>query len=300
MADNLDTQTDNTQTQDTSTTSTGVDTTQQTQTATTQTAAPVFSWKPRLGADLANAPTFQKFEDNELGLKKAFESHANLEKLLGHEKVPVPKDANDVEGWARFKKAFGIPESPEGYGLEDFKLPEGVSFDKKQFSEIAHANNLTPNQTKGLWKTYNEIRAGEYQKAVEAFKSKVGEVANSLRQEWGDAYPAKVELGQMVINKFSDDPDMADFLTTSFAQDPRGIKFLAKIGSQFAENKIGSFHANRFAQSPQEAQTELEAIRRNPNHPYLNPKATDKEHAEAVELVNRLESIVFTAKQGKA
>jgi hypothetical protein len=260
----------------------------------------VFNWKGKLGADLANAPTFQKFEDNELGLKKAFESHANLEKLLGHEKVPVPKDANDLEGWARYRKAFGVPDNAEGYGLADIKLAEGISFDKKEFSEIAHKQNLTPAQAQGLWKTYNEIRVAEHQKLVEAFQTKVSEVANTLRKEWGDAYAAKVELGQMVINKFSDDQEMVDFLTTSFAQDPRGIKFLAKIGSQFAENKIGSFHANRFAQSPQEAQAELEKIRANPNHPYLNPKATEKEHAEAVELVNRLETIVFKAKQGKA
>ena len=51
------------------------------------------TWKANLGTDLRDSPLLQKFEDTPDGLNKAMESHANLEKLLGHDKVPIPKDA---------------------------------------------------------------------------------------------------------------------------------------------------------------------------------------------------------------
>jgi len=135
------------------------------------------SWKNNLSTDLRNSPLLNKFEDTPEGLNKALESHANLEKLLGHEKVPIPKDANDVEGWNRFSKAMGIPDKAEGYKLADAQLPEsmkGITIDKNKFAEVAHAHKLTPSQTQGLWKIYNEINAETYQKAMADHEKSMG------------------------------------------------------------------------------------------------------------------------------
>uniref|UniRef100_A0A6M3K7J5 Capsid assembly protein n=1 Tax=viral metagenome TaxID=1070528 RepID=A0A6M3K7J5_9ZZZZ len=258
-----------------------------------------FTWKDKLNTDLKNSPLMQKFEDSPDGLGKAFESHANLEKLLGHDKVPIPKDANDKEGWARFEKAMGIPEKSSGYALPDVELPgnlKDLSFNKDQFADIVHQHKLTPNQAKGLWDTYVKLNKDMYVKAIQTNQDNLNKLVNGLRNEWGDAYDSNVELGQMVINKFSTDKEENDYLTATFTKDPRGVRFLAKLGNQFAENKVGEFHATRFAKSPDEAQAELNKIRSDPNHPYLNPKAPFKEHEMAVELVNRLESIVFKSK----
>ena len=96
-------------------------------------------WKSSLNTDIRNSSLLQKFEDTPEGLNKELESHASLEKLLGHEKVPIPKDVNDVEGWNRFSKAMGIPDKAEGYGLADAQVPEdlknlGFMTDKNKFS----------------------------------------------------------------------------------------------------------------------------------------------------------------------
>lgn len=293
-ADNSDQQTDTTQQTDTQTQT--QDTTQQTQTTTS-----TFTWKDKLNVDIKNSPTLQKFEDTPEGLQKAVESHLNLEKLLGHEKVPIPKDVNDKEGWARFNKAMGIPDKPEGYSLKDVAIPEGIkdiSFDKKTFAQTIHKYGLTPNQASGLWGDYTQLGLQAYQKAMDTHQTKLNELVNTLRQTWGDAYDSNVELGQLVLNKFADDQETNDWLTATFTKDPRGVKFLAKIGNQFAENKVGEFSYTRFAFTPEQAETELQKIRNDPNHPYLNPKATDAEHTEAVAYVNRLEEIVLKAKQG--
>ena len=294
MADNLDQQktVDNSDQQQE---------TQETQKSTQQQQSQEqsFSWKSRLSADMQKAPSLQKFDDTPEGLGKAVESHLNLEKLLGHEKVPVPKDANDREGWDRYKKAFKIPEKPEGYALEDAKIPDsmkGMTFDKGKFAEVVHKFNLTPEQAKGLWNEYGQLSMGAYNKAIEAHSAKMTEIVNGLRAEWGDAYDANVDLGQTVINKFAGNKEEADLLTNAFLKDPLAIKFLAKIGNNFAENKIGEFSMKRFAKSPDEAQAEIDSIRRDPNHPFNNEKVSAAEHQRAVDYLLNLYAVVNRSK----
>lgn len=262
-----------------------------------------FTWKGQLGADLKGNPLLAKFDDSVDGLNKAVESHANLEKLLGHEKVPVPKGESDVEGWSRFKRAFGIPEKPEEYTLKDVSLPaeiKDLGIDKGVFSQVAHAQRLTPQQAQGLWEAYNQISADSYQQLMQTHEQKMTETVNALKQEWGGAYDVNVELGQMVINKFSDDAETNDYLTAALSQDARGIKFLAKIGEQFAENKVGEFQMKRFAMAPDEIQNEIDKMAVDLNGAYMNQtgKFTEREHQEAIERMNNLRVQLMKAKSG--
>lgn len=258
-------------------------------------------WKSGINTDLRNSPLLQKFEDTPEGLNKALESHANLEKLLGHEKVPIPKDANDVEGWNRFSKAMGIPDKAEQYGLPDAKLPESmkdITIDKNKFAEVVHAHKLTPAQAKGLWETYTRMNVESYQEAMKAHQEGLVKTVNTLKSEWGDAYQTNVELGQMVINKFSDDQETNDYITSILSQDPRGIKFLAKIGDQFAENKVGEFQMKRFTLAPEEAMEEVLRAKRDLNGPYMNQanKFSEREHQAEVDRVNHLLASINRAK----
>jgi len=258
-------------------------------------AGQAWGWKDKLGADLKGSPLLQKFDDTPEGLGKAFSSHANLEQLLGHEKVPIPKDVNDVEGWSRFSKAMGIPDKAEGYGLQDAKLPEsmvkqGLTLDKKQFAELMHKEKVHPSAVKGLWDDYQKINIEAYNKALAAHQEGLTKTINQLKSEWGEAYDANVELGQTVINKFSDDQEVNDYLTASMTKDPRMIKFLAKIGSEFAENKIGEFSASRFSVTPEQAREDYQKMSRDLDGPYMNTKGkyTEREHQAAVDKYNSL------------
>ncbi len=269
-------------------------------TGQTQTAAPSpFTWKDKVGNDFANSPTLSKFDDTPEGLKNAMASHLNLEKLLGHEKVPLPKGPEDVEGRARFNKALGVPERSDGYNLPDPSLPGEMSkltFDKNAFAQVAHDHNLTPDQATGLWNKYVELSGNIYQKHSTELQASLDKTMNALRAEWGDAYASKVELAEMVINKFAGDKDAGDYITAVLSKDAKSLKFLASIGEQFAENKVGEFKNAKYALTPDEAEAEYTKILSDPNHPYLNEKATHKEHEAAIEYVNRLISIIHKPK----
>lgn len=257
------------------------------------------TWKGGLGADLGNSPLLSKFEDTPEGLNQAFTSHAGLEKLLGHEKVPIPKGPDDVEGHARFNKAMGIPDAAAGYGLADAEVPESMknmSFSKEKFGEVMHGFKLTPNQAQGLWGAYTEMSKDVYGKALKAHEDHLVEVTNEMRGEWGDAFEGNVALGQLVIDKFSSDKETEDFITSTIMKDPRGIRFLSKIGGNFAENKIGDFKHTRFSLSPEQAQAEYDKISGDANHPYRNEKASDAEHQAALDYVNRLLVVINSGK----
>lgn len=251
------------------------------------------SWKSYLRSDLKDSPLSKKFEDTPDGLNKFTEGYANLEKLLGHEKVPIPKDEKDVEGWARYSKAMGVPEKPEGYKLEDAKLPDSmkdVSLDKNKFAEVMHAHKIHPSAVKGIWEAYQKTVSDSYNKVVTDHQNNLTNTVNGLKSEWGDSYNVNVELGQEVISKFSDDQEMNDFVTNSLTKSPAGIKFLAKIGKEFSENKVGDFQSKRFSYSPDEAMEEVRKIKMDLEGPYHNSKGkfTEAEHNAALNRVNSL------------
>src|SRR3990167_9378160 len=256
------------------------------------TPAPVaFAWKAQLPADFANSPTMQKFPDTKDGFTEAVKSHLLLEKLLGYEKVPIPKGKDDTAAMAIWRKALAIPEKPEGYALPEVEIPEsmkGLAFDKKAFQEVVHKHDLTPAAAKGIWEAYTEMTKQTYAKALKDQQDKVTGLVHQLKGEWGRAYQSKVELGQMVINKFSENQEMNDFITAALVSNPLGVKFLAKLGDQFAENKIGEFKYQRHSLTPDEAQAEIDSIRRDMNHPYNNEKSSQAERDRAIDYVNSL------------
>ena len=269
-------------------------------------AAGALAWKESLRPDLRNSPFAQKFEDTPDGLNKAMQSYGELERLLGHDKVPIPKDINDVEGWNRLSKALGVPDKAEGYGLADANIPKdlaqmGLTLNKNEFAEVMHAHKVPPAAVKGIWDIYQKKAIDAYSKAREEYQKTLTQTINTLRGEWGDAYETNVELGQMVINKFSNDQNMNDYLTASLSKDPRGIKFLAKIGEQFAENKVGEFQMKRFTLTPEAAMEEINKAKMDLDGLYMNQKGkfSDAEHQREVDRLNGLMGSAIKARQAR-
>src|SRR3990167_1544689 len=128
-----------------------------------------FNWKTRLLPDYANSPTIQLFPYTVEGFNDAVKSHLGLVRLVGNEKVPIPKGKDDVLGRQVFNKALGVQDSPEGYALKDLSLPEsmkGLSFDKAAFAKTIHSQHLTPDQAEGLWESYTNMTQQVYAKAL--------------------------------------------------------------------------------------------------------------------------------------
>ena len=79
--------------------------------------------------DLREMPSLKRYSSPE-SLARAYVS---LERTLGMEKVPIPKDENDQEAWDRYYAAGGRPAEPTQYQFERPKpeeLPTGVQWDE--------------------------------------------------------------------------------------------------------------------------------------------------------------------------
>lgn len=223
--------------------------------------------------DLKNNASLKRYDSPE----KLAEAYLNLEKTLGTEKIPWPKDEKDEAGWQRVYDKLGIPKDEKGYEVDDIKMPDalkGMAFDKASFIKIAHEFKLTPAQAKGLWGKYGETILGAHQKALADFTGKVEGARAALMQEWGDKFETNKALAQKVMNMFSGDKDTAEFIASQIGSNPLGMKFFAKIGEHFAEHSVGDFgpSGGGFTKSPAEARAEIEKIQSDPYHPYWGNK----------------------------
>ena len=152
----------------------------------------------------------------------------NLEKLLGSEKVPMPKDANDVEGWDRFFKAAGRPDAPDAYGLDKI---EGADPEFSKGAAAAfHAAGLNPTQAAKLVEFYGAQAKASLEAQETAFAQQAQLDVGDLRREWGPAFEAKLEAAKRATKLAG-----LDEATTQKIERSLGIKAAAELFAKIGE-----------------------------------------------------------------
>jgi len=216
-------------------------------------------WYDQLSEDLKNNPTIQKYKSNEDQMK----AHLELTTLLGHDKVAIPKDAEDTIAREKFNEAIGVPKEFEGYKLEDPAPLPGmeVMFDINQFKQLAHKHDFTPAQAQGVLNDYRDMLASIQENAKTEHTANVTQAKTDLSKEWGLAYETKVKLAQSVMNKFAGEG--FEYVNGAIGADPTFLKMFAAIGEKFGEGTIGDLPgttSSRFTMTPQEAKAAYETI----------------------------------------
>ena len=121
----------------------------------------------------------------------ALSSYRNLEKMLGGEKIPVPKSAEDKDAWNSLYKVIGRPEAVTGYELD--KIPGIDAATAGKFAEIAHANGLSVQAAQALARFDLERTQAARATSEEAFAASAAADVDSLRQSWGQNFDANKE-----------------------------------------------------------------------------------------------------------
>lgn len=139
--------------------------------------------------------------------EQAVESYANLEKLLGGDKIALPKDENDP-AWADVWKKLGALEKPDEYaGM--VKPAEGVPDLDPGFvgamSDLAAKARLTPAQWATLVEGYQslskqaaEADGGAEAEAEQNLEREVAALKSKLGKEY-DAYVADAQRAAMAV-----------------------------------------------------------------------------------------------------
>lgn len=220
-------------------------------------------WYSSLSEEFRNHPSIQKFNDVN-GMAK---SYLSLESLMGQEKIPIPKGADDVNAWNLYNKAFGVPETADKY---DFKIEGFEEVDLSSYKDIMHKHHLSNDVANDLisqhlqaFTEYEQLRQDEINKARDV-------AAADLKKEWGYKYEENLKTAKNFLEKMSDNKEDFDYFNEQIGNDPKFIKLLAKLGNSISEGELGGFEGQSqgFTKTPAEAKAEFDKIMSDPNDAY--------------------------------
>lgn len=197
----------------------------------------------------------------------------NASQLVGKKAsgVSVPGPDAKPDEIAAFRKALGVPEKPEGYGLKKpDAMPEGLEWDEKavgEFSAVAHKHGLPPAAVKELLELHQKNEAGK----IAGWKAKREELTaqwkadqlESLRKAWGDNYAAKANLAvraATTIGLNPSDPKLAVLFDNAEV-----IQAFSRMGEMLSEDRLISGGVISAMQNPKQ---QADDIMKNPANPY--------------------------------
>jgi hypothetical protein len=202
--------------------------------------------------------------------------YRNLEKLVGGEKVPLPKGDADSEGWERVYKALGRPPTPE-----DYKLPDLES------AAQYHKLGLTARQATGLSTWQDTLKAAQEQKEKEELAIQRSQQLSALRKEWAGEFDENLRLGRRAVREFGLEGNV-EKLEQALGSGEL-LKLTAKLGRGLSEDRFAGNPAPTVGLTKEAAQEELALLRSDPSFGarYLAGEA------EAVKRFTRLHEAAF-------
>jgi hypothetical protein len=116
----------------------------------------------------------------------------------GMYKATLPEDADDATK-AEYRKSWGIPDKPEGYGIEFPKVPgyEPSDADKADLTEFLgrmHAVHAPPAVVKGAVDSFWEMMVKSQGQMREVAQEKQINWQAEIRSEWGKDYKRNTQL----------------------------------------------------------------------------------------------------------
>lgn len=212
--------------------------------------------KAWFGTDLAKAETAKAFP----AMVKAYRS---TETMVGRDKIALPKDVNDAEGWNNVYAKLGRPSEPSGY-----ELKAGEGGDQKiadEFAGIAHELGLSKTQAQGMaakWDAKAQALATANAAAAEqTFLSTAQADFDALQQSWGGQADHKMAAAQRAGVTFGIDQPTMDKMERAIGT-TKFLSFMADVGAAISEDSgSGQGNAAQSAMTPEAARARLSELK---------------------------------------
>lgn len=202
-------------------------------------------WLDRLPPEFADSKQMLgSYKD----LPSALKSLIEAQKLVGKKtdgmiRIPgaLKEGASDAEKTAHsdsvsaFRKALGIPEKAEGYGLKPDQLPEGIVWDDafdKQVSEIAHKNNIPPSAMKEIVGAYIGMEQSRVTAQVQLLQKQLEDGKSTLQNAWKGNFDSHLQTATRVAKTLGLD------VNSPGLRDPNVILALQRVAGMVSEDKI--------------------------------------------------------------
>jgi hypothetical protein len=180
----------------------------------------------------------EKFWRNEKAdIESLAKSYQGLEQLLGKKANAIvpPNEKSTPEEVAAYRKAIGVPESPEAYNLKPEQLPEGVTWDDnvaKKAAELAHKHNVPAAAMQDFMRFDMERAALMNQAAANMIEQQLESGRSELQRVWGDKMPEKIELARRAAVTAGVDPTSQGFV------DPQVVKAIVNLAEKLSDDKL--------------------------------------------------------------
>jgi hypothetical protein len=132
----------------------------------------------------------------------------------------VPGDDATPEQLADFRRALGVPEKPEDYGItKPAELPEGVEWDDElvgNFTKFAHETGLPPKQAKAAVEWHAKAMAAKAEKGREELSTFLQDQTKQVLEHFGnDKGKAAEQIGGILkeAEQYGITPHSADLLS---------------------------------------------------------------------------------------
>lgn len=170
-------------------------------------------------------------------------SFNQLEKYMGGDKVPVPKDPDDKLAWEMYWKAGGVPDAPDAYQFSRPDLPANLPYDEdreKAYRNLALEAHLNPTQASAIYDRFVKQEI-ERHLAWEADRKQQKERADAaFVREHGRAADGKRQAAKSVLQKYADQDFYQAAEEYGFSNDPRFARVFTRISDDL--NGVGKLH----------------------------------------------------------
>lgn len=230
---------------------------------------------------LAGDPSLKAVND----IPNLVKSFVNAQKMIGADKVVLPKADASAQEWSNFWAKVGKPESVDKYELSvDEKLAPKEFVEA--FKQEAFKHNILPKQAQEIINWMAKYEADQDAKYINDIKAKQEEAVTNLKKEWGDAFGAKINSAKVAIMEYGGDELMSYLKSTGLSNDPQLVKLFSKIGEGLIkEDPIKGQPKSSFGLTKEDAQERINKVMSDFTDAYHNP--THADHHRRVDEVNK-------------
>lgn len=254
---------------------------------TTPAAPP--AWINELPEAMRQDPTLVRFESP----AALATGYLEAQKKISQKGVIIPGPDAKPEEIEAFHKSLGRPDKEEDYEVNQSLIPENMRSSADLQEELADMRKLAFQN--GVSKTaFNKMvgyrmekTIARMQKAEKSTKEARMAVETRLRSQWGEAYTAKSQGVNKLIETYGGD-EFDDAAVEQYSKDPRLIAMLGRVMDDLSEASLGRLgHTKGGSLQPADAKAKIDAIWADPKHPFHNDNA-GKAHVEAKAEMERL------------
>lgn len=165
--------------------------------------------------------------------------HANAQALIGRKGIFLPTEKSTPEEVAEFRKAIGVPDSPDGYHIKPDVVPDGLVWNDdlpKPFLAVAHKHHVSDAAMKDFGRAFMQMEQFRLRATTDMANTTVmrelQEGSATLRSTWRDNYDQKILSVQQACALTGTDPKSKGF------RDPATVMCIARLADMISEDKL--------------------------------------------------------------